>query len=301
MQADLSQVSRLIFELLEDSAPKPEIAARLKQRLNLSLSNSGFDPFDEKVHGSKRFKDFLHKHFAEMLTLVPPLGQGDVLVSLKEQHTALAAVAHTPTAGSTGSLDKPVVRADVWQAFLNQDKDRRRFFSKADKKVVHYRNGEPAEIKAIVDANPGGYVEISPLPEAAQLDWFRAFLHKNPPSSRIAGAIQQLLDADPGSVMIDAISHMLGATEDTWRAQRVRSIYAHIVNWCSENAIDPNLITNPPKSQTSSRAVPASNAVESPAPVRKQAQAILDSLSDNDIAQIVLPILVTTVLVKART
>lgn len=301
MQADLSQVSRLIFELLKDLSPKPEISARLKQRLNLSLAKNGFDPFDEKVYGSKRFKDFLHKNFAETLTLVPPVGPGDVLVGLKEQNVAHATATHTRTTESTGSLDKPVVRADVWQAFLNQDRERRRFFSKANNKVVHYRNGEPADIKAIVDANPGGYVEISPLPEAAQLDWFRAFLHKHPPSSRIAGAIQQLLDADPGSVMIDAISHMLGATEETWRAQRVRSIYAYIVNWCSENGIDPNLITNPPKSQISSPAVPASTVTESPTQVRKQAQAILDSLSDNDIAQIVLPILVTTVLVKART
>lgn len=299
MQADISQISRLVFELLKDSPP--ELAARLKQRINISLVKSGFNRFDEKAFGNKRFTDFLQKHFAETLTLIPPVGQGDVLVALREPTAVHAAQIEAPNAELAGVLEKPVVRSDVWQAFLNQDKERRRFFSKADGKVVHYRNAEPADIKAAVEATPADYVEILPIPEQTQLDWFRAFLQKNPANPRYAGAIQQLLDADIGSVAIESITHMLASQGDVWRAQRARLIHAHIAEWCAKHGLRAEAICNPPKVQPASKLAPPATAIESSTAVRKQAQAILDSLSDGDIAQIVLPILVTTVLVRART
>lgn len=297
MQADLSQISLLVVDLLKDSPP--ELAARLKQRLNASLIKNGFDYFDEKAFGSKRFKDFLYKHFSETLTLVPPQGPGDILVSLKDKPLTDTVAAEPVRAEITSSIERPVVRSEVWQAFLNQDKDRRRFFSKIDGKVVHYRRGESADVVGAIEASPEGYAEITPISEELQLEWFRTFLQKHPPNPRIAESIHQLLEVEASGPMIDAISHMLGSTGDIWRAQRARFIYAHIAHWCVEHGLDPAIISSRPKSKLVQTDSSGSVAVAS-ASARKQAHAILESLSDSDIAQIVLPILVSTVLVKAR-
>lgn len=296
MQANLSQISLLVIDLLKDSPP--ELAARLKQRLNTSLLDLGFDRFHEKSFGHKRFKDFLYKHFAEILTLVPPAGEGDILVSLKESPAAITAENEPVQVDVVHSLEKRVVRSDVWQAFLNQDEERRRYLSKLDGKVVHYRNGEPAAIKAAVEADRSNYAEIRPIAEKTQQDWFNAFLQEHPPNARIAEKIRPLLEGQLTGTMIEGISHMLGASGNTWRSRRARYIYEHIVQWCTEHGVDPATISSPPKVAAHQPDVSSSGSVA--AAVRKQAHAILDSLSDGDIAQIVLPILVSTVLVKAR-
>lgn len=297
MQADISLITHLVIDLLKES--QPDFSARLKQRLNSALVQSGFDRLNEKTYGSKRFTDFLKKHLAESLALTPPAGPGDVLVSLRDQSVAPVVGVGAPQTEAPIAVHRPVVRPDVWQAFLNQDKDRRRFLSRLDYKVLHFRNGAQSDIKAAIEGDSSSYIEISPIPEATQVEWLRSFLAKNPPSARIAASIQHLLEVDTGGVLFDAIAKILGAKDgDIWRSQRVNHIYSHIVSWCDQNDINPSVISQLPKEQSES--VPVASSGESPTGARKQAHAILDSMSDADIAQFVLPILALTVLVKAR-
>ncbi|SHN44551.1 hypothetical protein SAMN05192549_1234 [Duganella sacchari] len=299
MQAAITLITQLVVDLLQES--QPELSARLKQRLNSVLQKRGFDRFDEKAFGSKRFTDFLKKHLGESLTLTPPAGPGDVLVSLKDLAVDATIAVGLQQSEPVIAPEKIVVRPDVWQAFINQDRERRRYFSRVDHKVLHYRNGTPADVKAAIESAPANYIEIVPIAEATQVEWLRAFLSKNPPNSRIAMVIQHLLEEDTGGVMFDSIAKILGAKDgEIWRAQRVNRIYEHIVNWCGEHGIDSTAISHPSKQHSVMEPTSIKPPGDLPAPVRKQALAILESMSDDDIAQIVLPILVSTVLVKAR-
>lgn len=300
MQADIAQISRLVVDLLKQTSP--ERAARLKQRLNTALVAGGFDRFDEKSFGSKRFKDFLEKHLCSDVVLALPEGPGDIQVSLRRN---IAPAVITPPESKQSEVakiaDKPVVRPDVWQAFVNQDLERKRFFDKVEGRVVHFRSGEPASVKNAVEATPGNYAEIVPIPADLQVDWFKSFLQKNPPHIHaVAEVIQKLLDENLGTQVLDSISQMLGPNTESWRAQRTRLIYSKIVSWCEEHGIDVAMISSRPKPLIAESTAVDDAVVPPPSSVRKQAQAILDSLPDADIAQIVLPILVSTVLVKAR-
>ena len=301
MHASLQQILSLISTLLKASSP--ELSARLKQRLNAELELMGVSHFDERKFGNKRFKDFLHKHMADTVSLTLPVGPGDILVTLKEPlpPCAIAPNKDAPTT-SAHHIQKPIIRSDVWQAFLNQDVHRKRFFSKDDAKIVHFRDGQPPEIEAAVNDNPDSFIEIHAISTETQRAWFNSFLEKSPPNQQNAKAIQTLLESEGiNGAIIDAASRMLGSNgEATWRTLRARSIHSHMIEWCDSNNIDPAIISTPPKLVSAQDTVAESKHTQTASAARTQAHTILDSLSDEDIARIVLPILVSTVLVKAH-
>lgn len=292
----LERASQLLKQIL--AARSPELGARLKQRLSASLREQGFPPFDERVLGHKSFQAFLEKTQSEWLEVSrPTTGPGDILVSLRTQPGA-------PATLCPRSESLPHFRNEVWQAFTNPDASRLRYLHKKTGQVLHFKAGERSHEEMGYAAAPDEYAEIEFIEGQQQRAWMEEFLNAVPVVGDERQAYESMMSAPYSSAMNAAFTRALGDKHEQWREFRTSRVSAAIRNWAAKHALPLPLLeraatageaeTAPARAQV---LAPPSKFSHSP---RNEAAKLLELLSDHEIRSIVIPVLLSTMLLRSR-
>ena len=283
---DAALVSQLLKQLLE--VRSPEFGARLKQRLNVLLRERQEQPFDEKAFGYRKFTEFLEKSQADWLKIERTGGSSDVTVTLRSSEAAAGAGSLKST---PASFDQAPIRSEVWQAFVNPSRSRKRFLNKETFAVTHFEAREvPAQFREIREQQ----IEISPLADELHITWMREFLN----ASSIQGAEREPLDAmltRPYTSSLNfAFTAALGNRGNAWRHFRTQRITEAIQQWAASNGI-PDEQLRKPAGRPVDKATPTKDSS------RGKALKLLQLISDEDIERAIVPVLVSTILLRTRT
>lgn len=291
----LERATQLLKQIL--AAHSPELGARLKQRLSASLHEQGFPPFDERVFGHKSFQVFLEKTQGEWVEVKPASGPGDILISLRTQPGSRAAL---PLRSDT----LPHFRNEVWQAFTNPDASRRRYLHKKTGQVLHFKVGERSHEEMGYAAAPDEHAEIDFIEAPQQLAWMAEFLNAVPVVGDERQAYESMMSAAYSSAMNAAFTRALGDKHELWREFRTSRISAAITNWAAKHSVPPLLLERVAASRDV-EVEPAHAQVQAPPsksshPTRLEAAKLLELLSDHEIKSIVIPVLLSTMLLRPR-
>lgn len=297
-------VSRLLGQILSLRSPEP--GARLKQRLQQAFVASGFGEFDEKSLGFSKFTEYLAHSHGDLVRVIRPEGSGDVLVFLRGA-SDLSQATHTSVSSSVDSSQS--VRSDVWQAFVNPDPDRRRFFNKKTGRVLHFlaRQGTPEQVE--IESSPEAYVEIAPIPGDVQVGWMRDFLA----SQAIPDSQKVPLEAIIGAAYSSSVNAMfiraLGKHAMAWRNYRITRVTEIIDRWAEDAGLGREMLYAARRESPASIAQDVSfchNGKGESAfatgqlPPKQQALKLLELLTDDDVSRLVIPTLLSTILIKSR-
>jgi hypothetical protein len=298
---DLNVTSQLLTQLLSIHAP--EFGARLKQRLNTLVAERGLGRFDERAFGYRKFHDFLERAHGELIKVERPSETGDILVSLKSPTATGSGSSPAVTAPRVLSHQTPI-RSDVWQAFSNPDRTRKRFMNKHSYAVRHFVEGQPNHAYAEISAAPEDFVEIKEIDGATHLEWMKNFLDgiRLPAGERVA--FDALLNEPYTSGVNATFTRALGEHSTAWRHFRTKLVVDQITAWARRHAIPIANLRIQLRASTATLA-PAAPAVPDAVRTaalssREQVIKLLDLLTDEDIARLVLPTLLSTILVKSR-
>ncbi|HCF2737082.1 TPA: OST-HTH/LOTUS domain-containing protein [Pseudomonas aeruginosa] len=291
MSDSQSVAAQLILQILSVHSPEP--GARLKQRLKKAFVASGHGEFDEKALGFQKFTDYLlHKH-GDLIKIVKPDGSGDIQVFLRS----------TTEAGgnrTTHEITSDIIRNDVWQAFVNPDPERYRFFHKETGRVLHFLNSENSAEKQEVESDHRQYIKITPIPGEDQVGWMREFLAELDLASEEKSPLESIVSG-PYSVAMNAIFiRSLGRYSIAWKNFRASRVSKIIQSWASGVGVDFSAL------HEKSRTKPVIEKTHSPTtpdqklPPKQQVIRLLDLLSEEDVSRLVLPTLLSTILIKSR-
>ncbi|WP_222176028.1 UPF0158 family protein [Pseudomonas aeruginosa] len=289
---DLQTTLQLICKLLSDTPY--ELSARLKQRLNLALIQHGISPLNERSYGCKKFSEFLLTHLGDRLDVSRPAATGDLRISLKRDlaplRTKLGAVDVKP------KQERPAtMRSDIWQAFTNPDSKRKRYFNKVTREVLHFLEDAEDEYKQKLTDRPQDFIEIDWIPATQQLGWMGEFLDLINLSDAERAPLQQLIASNYSSTVNAAFTKALDDREQEWRQMRTLKIAQWIQEWAVKHDVKPEELNTPP----SQPAPPAATAPDTRTVVlssRQQALRLLELMSDDEIAKVAIPVLLSSVL-----
>ncbi|MFA5732721.1 MAG: hypothetical protein WC934_12055 [Acidithiobacillus sp.] len=294
---DLTVTRQLLIQLLSNSS-SPELGARLKQRLNAAFIANGLGPFDEKSFGYHRFKDFLSRGNEDILTVERQAqSEGDIIVSLKAN---ISAGGPPVTATARAPLEPhPVVRNDVWQAFLNPDPARRRYLNKKTLLTTHFLTEAPEAANLEVEASPEDFVEIEPISADSQAGLMREFLDSLRLSPAEKASLEALANAPYSSGVNTIFTRALGSNGNAWRIFRTKQVLKRITAWCDQHFVSFDGLCVQPRVGliASGLAAPTTIATLSP---RQQVEKLLDLLEDEDISRLIIPTLLSILLVKSH-
>jgi len=282
-------IPQLLTQLLSEKSP--EFGARLKQRLNASLVSRGLSYFDEKAYGYKKFSDFLTKAHGDVVSVELPGVSGDILVSLRHHP-----VAKSEPATSVGQ--QPRIRNDIWQAFSNPDPQRKRYLNKTTMLVSHFLQGEASVFKAEIEQNLEQFVEIEPINSQTQIEWMKGFIETIRITSGEKSALEALINEPYSSSVNATFSRALGEHGVAWRSYRTSQIVSLMKSWASEHKVQFERLCFSKCQEESS--VTSKQVDKMELSSRQTAIKLLELLNDDDIARLVIPTLLSTILIKSR-
>lgn len=288
-------VSQLILQLLSNRSP--EYGARLKQELNRELITRGLGPFNEKAYGYKKFSDFVVNALSDKVLVEPPEGAGDIHISLRHPVAGQGNAGASALSAVIGS-QPPVIRSDVWQAFINPDHKRKRFFHRETRAIRHFREDWDDSARAEIEGSPTQFVEIEFIEGKAQLEWMRAFLDalRLPPEKR--ASFDALIDKEYSSAINSTFTRALGEHGDSWRRFRTNNVTEVIRRWCQEHGVRFDDLCVP--KSLGEPATPLGQSNETQLSPRQQANKLLDLLTEDDIGKFVIPLLLSSILITSR-
>ncbi|EPN9800014.1 OST-HTH/LOTUS domain-containing protein [Pseudomonas aeruginosa] len=288
---DLVHVKQLVLQLI---ASEPfEYCARLKQRLNRQLISAGSAPFDERKFGYRKFSDFLSGQFDDRIHLEKPVGPGDIHVTLK-QSAARTASPHSPALSHEQPL---VIRSDVWQAFTNPDAKRKRYLNRVTRRVMHFVDGTVGEYQQKLQAAPHDYAEIEFIEPVTQQEWMSEFLNLLDLPEGERAPLESIIATGYSSSVNAAFTKALGARQKEWRKLRTLRITERIQTWATQHSVPLEDLSLP--KQVDEPPVPTPE-VPALLTLRQQAFRLLELMSDDDIAKIAIPVLLSSVLSKSQ-
>ena len=294
VHVSLETASQLLRQLLQ--ARSPELGARLKQRLLASLREQGTARFDERALGYKSFQVFLEKTQTEWLQISRPAAEsGDILVELREQ--PLAAV--LPSRQALG----PRFRSEVWQAFTNPDSSRKRFLHRKTGQVLHFKTGEGSQEEVAYSAHPDDYAKIEFIEGDRQLQWMEEFLNAVPIVGDERRTFESIRSTPYSSAMNTAFSRALGDKQNQWREFRTSRVATAMADWAAKYDVPLRLLEQSAETRevrpaaTGQLSVVSSKVAHTP---RHDALKLLELLTDQEIKSVVIPVLLSTMLLRSR-
>ena len=282
---DISQVSQLIKQLLD--ARSPEIGARLKQRLNAVLADQGQSQFDEKAFGFRKFSDFLEKTQVGILKVERTSQSADIVVSLLSSPPSVSQVSK-----SLNETDSAAIRSDVWQAFTNGNLQRKRFLNKGTFELKHFVENDQSLASQEVLARRDHFIEIQPVSAATQLEWMRDYLRTVPLHATDKSPLEAMAEQPYTSNLNAVFTRALGDKGVGWRHFRTQRVSEVIAQWALQHGVPLERLRKPVMH------LPADGGVVSKENSRTRAQSLLQLISDEDIAKVVIPVLLTTLLIR---
>jgi hypothetical protein len=290
----LERATLLLKQIL--AARSPELGARLKQRLTASLREQGLPPFDERAFGYKSFQVFLEKTQSDWLSVTRPTeGPGDIIVSLHGQQRVAAAL---PARAEPPSH----FRNEVWQAFTNPDSSRKRYLHKRTGEIVHFKAGERSQHAVAYSDAPDDYAEIEFIDGSRQREWMEEYLNAVPVVGDERQAYESMMAAPYSSAMNVAFTRALGDKQEQWREFRTSRVVAAITEWASKHSVPIELLERDSPT-VDSKALHGQTPAHAPRPAhaaRHDALKLLELLTDQEINSIVLPVLLSTMLLRTR-
>lgn len=262
----------------------PEPAARLKQKLTAAYLAKGLAPFDHKVAGFKRFKDYLLRH-SDLVSLEEGSG-GDMVVSLRV---------------GTGGPSVPVaaepvsIRSEVWVAFSNPDERRLRYFNRTTGRVLHFSADALEHPQADTDPN---LVQIQPASGPTQSAWMKDFLAQASSAELTALPLGSFVEAAYHSSVNAAFTRALGRHASQWRAYRTRRMMEYISAWAAQAHIPISSLAAIPDQRSDGGG--AEGQPNKPMSVRERAIRLIDGLSEEELHSTAIPILLATLMVKSQ-
>jgi hypothetical protein len=281
---------KLVVDLLKQEleARSPQLAATLKQRLNIRLQEQHLGLLDERQLGFKKFQDFLDSQL-DWLEITRPTGSGDITVALRNVTGA------QPTSAP--------IRSDVWQAFTNPDKGRKRFFRLKDRAIHHFVAGENSTPARQIAESPQEYIEITPIEGSQQQNWMTDFLATLAVSAPEIATYEAMVKQPYSSAVNVFFTRALGEHAQSWREIRTKRVTESIDNWAATNNVSLEALRS--SERPSSAPVPAEPSALTPktntASARQQLTKLVELVSDDDINQVILPLVLSTILIRSKT
>lgn len=296
-------VAEILPTLLSEQSH--ELGARLMQRIRAVFSARGLPEFEPKKEGYLKFSVYLEKVHGGIARVVRIPGESDVHVYKKSHSSSLHQVQQAPLSPTV--KQNVVIRSNVWQAFLNPDLSRKRFFNKQSKEIIHFIPSQGAAEETEVNANTELFVEVVPIPGPEQLSWMREFLSSTPISEPEKQVIASQIGDKYSSALNVTFMNSLGDHGKLWRKHRIPRIINHIQTWSGENDIPFNdlcvsgtLPLSATKEESMENALTDVFIPTEALPPRQLAHKLLDLMTENDIALMVLPTMMNTLLFKSR-
>lgn len=270
----------------------PELGARLKQRLLALLRQQGNPSFDERKLGFRGFRAYLQAHHSDWLDIGEDTRSGDILISLRPS----ASVATQPMATPPQHPEITPVRSDIWQAFTNPDPKRRRYFNALTGEVLHFAEGEGSMHERQVHDAREHFIEIEPISGDSHQKWMREFLDSVPITGSERVPYDAILKLQYSSDLNATFTRALGDHAPAWRELRTVRILDVIAQWANGNQVSAERLRAENK-KAETVVPPRQEDFNSD---RAKALKLLDLIDDTDINRVVLPMLLVTIMVKAR-
>lgn len=285
----------LLVELLSNS---PVIGATLKQRLMRLAKDRELPPFSLDALGYRSFKDYLKNGVGNLVTVMLPVGPGDILVFLNQAYRDQASSTELPLAESVRGQ---AIRNAVWQAFCNPDAKRKRYFHRATGAIRHFLTSEatPADIQD----RPHDFIEIAPIDGERQLEWMRNYVAKLVEQGFSSDTVNDILNSQYTSGLNKAFTQELDIYAEDWRKERTAHVIAAIHHWASENKVSLHILYTAKEVPAPQFAVPVaaqpSSAVVTG--IREKIHKLLEVLSEEEIARLVMPTVLNAILTTTQT
>lgn len=293
-------VSEILPSLLTDHSP--ELGARLKQRIQAVFAARGLPAFDPQKEGCRKFAVYLERFHGDIVQVVRVPDESDVRI-YKQMHSHSLNTQHTPHPVNQNTI----VRNNVWQAFLNPDSSRKRFFNKKTKEIIHFIPSVDVTEEAEVSGNPEAFIEIIPISGTEQLGWMRAFLADAPLGDTEKEVISSQIQDKYSSALNATFTKSLGIHGSLWRNHRLPRVMQYMRSWAQTNEIPFSDLCISGVSHSLQEKEPVSSfpggeqfTPTEALPPRQLAHKLLDLMAENDIAQMVLPTMMNTLLFKSR-
>lgn len=292
-------ISRLLVQILSQSS---QPGARLKQRLNQALVANGYMGLNEKYLGYKKFARYLESEHCDTVVVIRPDGIGDVTVSLRSQKSVPYI--------DTNQTPLRSIRNDFWQAFVNPDPNRVRFFDKTTDRIEHFPVTSENLPKVEEYRSNDSYVEITPIPGDKHNDWMRDFLSTQDLSDAEKSTLEAIASEDYSSKTNNMFVRSLGGHRShAWKNFRASHVIETILRWTAESGINQSVIyTHQGTNKANCSREPSKHELDAQSlsgnthQLRPKAQVLklLDLLSEEDIARVVIPTLLSTIMIKSR-
>lgn len=283
---EISTLRGLVFDLLSDHPP--ELGARLKQRLAALCLRKGLGVFNEREFGYQKFGDFL-KNLDPGIIVERRPGASDIHVSIANPQFARPG-------GPAGQMQyRFKIHSDIWQAFVNPDKRRKRFYNRLTGAVLHYIESEGSASEMEVRASPSNYAEIVPIEPEVQRGWMKEYLDSTDLGSGERSVLDALISPEYTSQMNATFTQALGERAQSWRDFRLSKIRGVVGEWERVNSVTRGMVTQHSSGKTFS-AKTSGDTSDS----RRRVINLLDLLTDEDISNIVLPIVLASIMVRAK-
>lgn len=297
-------VAEILPTLLSEQTP--ELGARLMQHIRAVFSARGLPEFEPKKEGYLKFSVYLEKLHGDIARVVRIPGESDVHVFKKSHPSSLHQIQQSPLSPTV--KQNVVIRSNVWQAFLNPDLSRKRFFNKQSKEIMHFIPSQGTSEEVEVNARPEFFVEIVPISGTEQLSWMREFLSSTPIKEQERQVIAAQIGEKYSSALNVTFMNSLGAHGTLWRKHRIPRIINHIQVWSQKNDIPfgdlcvSGTLPSPviKKEQSMENVLTDVFNPTEALPPRQLAHKLLDLMTENDIALMVLPTMMNTLLFKSR-
>ncbi|PHV08327.1 hypothetical protein CSQ96_06605 [Janthinobacterium sp. BJB412] len=172
--------------------------------------------------------------------------------------------------------------------------NRKRFLHLPSAAVRHFTvvEGMPADIQL----NIGDYLEITPITGLEQIQWMQSFLATLELTPGEMAALKVIVAEPYSSSMNAAFTQALGEHGGGWRQLRTARVHEIIRQWAEANQV-PLLKLYTPNSRENDRRVHSPETLPTAAlGARQKAQQLLEVLSDDDVARLVIPTILNAIL-----
>lgn len=284
-------VSEALKKILRNG---PVTSAHLKLALDRELhasTNAGFEELVAHYPQYRKFSRFLHDA-TDLLELVLPNGPGDIVVGLRGAKLA-------PSISNLAVAPKSInnrVPSHVWLSFVNLDLDRRRFVHRQTGMIEHGLATNPAGQEAIgrLESDPH-YVEIKPIPSAVQSLWRVEFLKDTAIEPGALEVLSKVVVLPPAAQPPQVWHAVLGPYAAQWRLYRSARTVTHIREWAAEHEVPvhlllPNTPHAPPAPAQLEPPSASAGTGSAPSLLKSEILRLIDSMTDDDLRQIVLPL-----------
>ncbi len=282
------QTAREILVYLLSTGPKR--GATLKQFMRREFVHRGLGRFDQNSLGFYKFSEFLAAQ-TDLVVVERPEGPGDITVSLTNAGGTPAA---TSSPHSTqGTENAPDIRRAIWKAFTNPDPNRKRFIDKKSGAVKHFLDAESSPTRASIQASPDQFVEIKCVSGEEQLAWMTAFIVELDLPDHERLPLERLASERYSSSLNSTFALALRRNGARWKQYRTANVTHKILEWAKENSIDKGLLRSAPDTDNKEGVSMKTG--------RDKVVALLEMLTDEQIKDLVLPLLLSTVWLTSRT